>query len=116
MRWKILGGAGLAGILAGLIVVGRSPVALGDTAATTTPPNDPFSPPPPGPGTIPYDQLSPAGQADIDQIQQTIELGQPASSYAAFSAATDQAVIDSQAEIAARQVGLESTEQDGVVP
>jgi hypothetical protein len=127
-RWKVLGGAGLIGAGLGLfIVVGHSRVSRGDTSSstdstTTTPtpqaPNyhDPFTPYPLGPGAISYDQLSPTDQAGVDAILQNEDLSQPPSSYSAWADAAAASAADAQAQIAARNVGLVGTEQDGVTP
>ena len=133
-RWKVLGGVELAGVV--LFIVGHSRPSHGDTApdAPTASTSTPTVNPPPGTGTtpivahdqltpydmgphaIPYEQLTAAGKADIDAIQERVELGQPASSYQAYSTGTAAAIADAQAQIAARSVGLVDTAQDGVVP
>jgi hypothetical protein len=132
-RWKILGGAGLASVGIALAIVGHSGKVAGGTPApdlTTSPdpatgappaPEDPhltnpFTQYPLGPGAIAYDQLDTAGKAGVDQMKQTLETSQPDTSYQAFSNAADQAIADSQAQIAARAVGLVGVDQQGIVP
>src|SRR5207237_817139 len=117
-RWKLLGGAGIAGVAVVIAIVGHSRRVKGDTeTATVLPPgeHEAFTPWDLGPGAIPYDQLSADDKAGVDGIQQTLELGQPAASYQGFSTAVDQAIADSQAQLAARQAGLVGADQQGVV-
>lgn len=127
-RWKVISGAGL-GLGVALFIVGHSRLSHGDTTPDAPPPT--ASPPPStgttptvahdqlapydlGPHAIPYEQLSAAGKADVDAIQERVELSQPAASYLAYSSGTASAAADAQAQKAARIVGLVDTAQDGV--
>jgi hypothetical protein len=77
---------------------------------------NPFEPYPPGRGAIAYDQLSSADKASVDLILETTEASQPDSSYSSLAKAVDWTSAHTEKLLAARAVGLEGAEQDGVVP
>jgi hypothetical protein len=118
--WKMLGRAGLASVLVAMCIVGRSDKVAGDPVDSSAPaPGDPHVPGTLydlGPGAILYERQSAEEQDNIDRVAATLEALQPAASHEAFARAADQAVIDAQAEIAERQVGLEGVEDQGVQP
>lgn len=127
-RWKILGGASVAGIWATAIMLGHTGAAADNSSSSPEPStassnalepeseHDPNTPYPLGPGAIPYESLGPAEKAAVDSVEETVETSQPPSSYEAFAAATAWTGERAQAEVAARGVGLTGTEQDGVLP
>jgi hypothetical protein len=122
-RWKILGGAGLVGFGLSLFILGHSNVSRGDTssstgASTNPDPNfrDPEQPYSLGPAVISYDQLSGAEKAGVDRILEIEDTSQPPASYQAWSDAASTMAADAQVQLAARQVGLVNSDQDGVVP
>ena len=128
VRWKILRGTGIFTICAVALVVGQSGIVQGDPTSATNPTTsengavdpeslrDPNTAYPLGPGAIPYDQLTAADRASVDLIQETTETSQPDSSYQGWATVTTLVGEQAEAEIAARAIGLEGTEQDGVMP
>jgi len=120
--WKLLGGAGLAGAVVAFWIVGRSSPVAGEPAQPD--PSEPMPIAAPesgphyelGPNPIPYEAQPAAEQDNIDTVYETLQANQPASSHQAFARAVDQTVIESQGQIAARHVGLEGVEEQGVVP
>lgn len=118
---KLVGGIGVVGLVLG-VSLSRSHVASGDTSAPKPVATDDGTAPgfgAPyafGPGAIGYANADTATRADADSVRQRIEAAQGAESYLAFSAASKQSADDAQAEIAARQVGLEGAADQGVVP
>jgi len=126
-RWKVLGGASITSVLVGTLILGRSGAVQGDTTSDPATPAVQPEPglglyPPPnaayslGPDTIPYDQLSAADKAAVDVIQETVETSQPASYQADIEEAFISLRQQMKAELAARNVGLVGTAEDGVVP
>jgi hypothetical protein len=125
--WKLLGGAGLAGVVV-LLLAGQSSRVAGQPTssdqpagagpATTAPIDDPEPGQPYGlgPNAIPYEAQPEAEQDNLDRMYDRLEANQPAASHEAFARAADQAVIEAQAMIASRHVGLEGVENQGVVP
>lgn len=122
--WKLLG-VGLASGVVALCIVGQSRVVAGDPAQPepdTTQPSptalehEPGQPYGLGPNPILYETQSTEEQDNLDRVFETLEANQPASSHEAWGKAADQAVVRAQAEIAARAVGLEGVEEQGVVP
>lgn len=122
-RARAVVGAMLACGAFGAAIIGRPHSVSGQSAdsssgnSTPTDPgyHDPSQPWELGPGAIPYDQLSPQDQAGVEQILQTEDQSQPASSYQVFAAAANTMAADAQAQIAARSVGLSGTDNEGVV-
>jgi len=127
-RWKIVGGSGIASIWIVAILIGQTGKVSGDTSSSTSTPTttptavdpasaqDPNQPYPLGPGAIAYESLSAADKAAVDHVQENVDTSQPPSSYAAFATATAWTADRVQVEVAARQLGLTGTEQDGVIP
>lgn len=121
-HWKLLGGAGLAGTIITLSIVGWSGRVAGEptnTDAVATPPIDDPEPGQPyglGPNAIPYEAQPESEQDNLDRVYDKLEENQPAASHEAFARAADQAVIEARAVISARHVGLEGVEEQGVVP
>lgn len=120
--WKLLGGAGLAAV-AVFVIVGRSdevagePTDQADTQTQLMPgEHEPGKLYDLGPGAIPYGQQDTVEQANIDRVKAQLEANQPTASHDAYGRAVDQAVVQAQAEIAERKVGLEGVEEQGVVP
>jgi hypothetical protein len=119
--WKLLGMAGLAGGLF-VFVIGRSSPVAGD------PVDEPQAEGPPiglheigelydlGPNAIPYEKQPTEEQDNIDRVAEKLEADHPASSSDAWARAADQALVQAQAEIASRHVGLEGVDEQGVVP
>jgi hypothetical protein len=134
-RWKILGGTGIVSIGVVAFIVGQTGSVRGDT--TTASPNssaaapsdkvdpatfvdptprDPFAPYP-SPGAIPYEELSAAEKVAVDRIPEVVETsGPPASPGDAYARATAWTSADADRQIAERQMGLQETANDGVVP
>jgi hypothetical protein len=82
--WRALGGAGLVGVVVGMMIVGRSGHVAGDPVSSgsdTTPPlgsqNPDFHEPGTtydlGPGAIPYDKQPADEQLNIDRVHDTRE-------------------------------------------
>jgi hypothetical protein len=122
-EWKAFGRTGLVCVcvMTAVWTVGvvQGDPAAGDQAPREQPPyvpHDESKPYPLGPHAIPFEQAGAETQAAVEAIQETVETSQPASSYAAWSAATAWTGQQAEAEIAARGVGLVGTESDGVVP
>lgn len=122
--WKVLG-VGLAGGVVALCILGQGNVVAGDPvqpASDITQPSpaavehEPGQPYGLGPNPILYETQSKEEQDNLDRVFETLEANQPASSHEAWGRAADQAVVRAQAEIAARAVGLEGVDEQGVVP
>jgi hypothetical protein len=101
-------------------VGGDSRVVRGDAPTPSAAPPagdlDPFEPYALGPGAIPYEAMSTRQQDEVDTIQANTDFGQKADGVASLTRATAETNARAKAEVSARTVGLESTEQDGVVP
>lgn len=117
------GKAGLLGLFVGLSVA-----LVADRHATGQASSDdgagsgssegfnPFTLTDPGPGATPFEALSPAEQDDVNAQAETSETNCGANVQMAFAHATEEEAERARAEIAARSVGMEGAEQDGVVP
>jgi hypothetical protein len=119
-RWKLFGGAGLAGICIAAGILAHSRAVIGETTSTSTTSSDeaardPFAPYP-TPGAIRYEELSAADKAAVDHIHEVTDTSQLAASHEAYASATAWASADADRQIAERGVGLEGTAEDGVVP
>ncbi len=77
---------------------------------------DPFVLHPTGEGAIAYDDLSPAEQEAVMNAAERAELDSGDAVHQAYSVATGEAVTRTDAEIAARELGLEGFDGEGVVP
>lgn len=86
------------------------------TASPVDDPHEPFTPYALGPGAIPYEKEAAADRVAIDHMAEVVDTSQSAGSIDAFARASKQAADMAQAEIAARQVGLIGTEEQGVNP
>ena len=129
-RWKLLGGAGIVGVLIATVILAQSRAVSGDTTSSTSgdsdapaasPPSavgddrDPFAPYP-TPGAIAYEALSAADKAAVDHIHEVIDTTQPAALHDAYARATGWTSVEADRQIAERQLGLVDTANDGVVP
>ena len=134
-RWKLVGGAGIAGICIAVGILAHSRAVSGDststpssgdddTASTTTSTTsgssddtarDPFAPYP-SPGAIAYEALSAADKAAVDHVHEVIDTTHPAASHEAYGRATAWTSAEADRQIAERQLGLVDTANDGVVP
>lgn len=127
-HWKLLSGLGLAGTMAALLIVGSRDVA-GDT---DTPAQEPTPPDPAqapntvgqdpsvqyelGPGKILFEQQTAEEQTHLERMAETTANDHGPKSHEALARAAEQARGHAEAEIAARQVGMNGTEEQGVVP
>lgn len=134
-RWKLVGGAGIAGICIAAGILAHSRAVSGDTtsmpsgdggiASTTTSTtsssdvdeaaHDPFAPYP-TPGEIAYEALSATDKAAVDHVHEVADTTHPAASHDAYARATAWTSTEADRQIAERQVGLVDTANDGVVP
>lgn len=125
VHWKLLSSAGIAAAIL-VVLIFRSRDVEGDTPDASSPQQP--APPPPGfeqdptkqyelgPHAIRYEEQSPEEQANLDRMGEATSTAQGAGSHHAFARAADQAAERARAEIAAAQLGLTGTEDQGVVP
>lgn len=110
--WKLVGGLGVgAGICA---VIAVAAPALGDSqAADSTDADDLGRPYELGPHAIPYENQPSSEQDNIDRMGAKTQGGD---SSEALARAAEQEARRAQIELAKRQVGLNGTDEQGVVP
>jgi hypothetical protein len=130
---KVAGGAGVVCLgvaLAFLVRTGRianeasassspateAPDQPPEAAIDPTSSHQPFTPYGLGPDPLQFDQMTAAEQAGTEAVYERIEASFPSTVHPAYNRAVAEAIEAARREHAAREVGLQGTDDQGVIP